>query len=45
METEHRNKTLVVAVENYAKADTRLSVTVQFCLISLLSKKIFYPGF
>ena len=46
METEHstkfcyRNKTLLVAVENYAKAHTRLSVGVQFCLIFLLRKNI-----
>ena len=29
-----RNKTLVVEVKNYAKADIKLSVAVQFCLIS-----------
>ena len=32
-----RNKSLAMAVKNYTKADAKLSVPLQFCLISLLS--------
>ena len=41
----YRNKTLVVAVKNYTKADIKLYVAVQFFLISLLCNKHFIQDF
>ena len=41
----YRNKTMAVAVKNYAKAGIKYCVAVQFCLISLLCNKHFIQDF
>ena len=41
----YKNNILVVAFKNYVKADIKLPVAVQFCLISLLCHKHFIQDF